>query len=106
MSPQLNSIAMQAERSKAQALLAETREAIRELKAQIEDKEMTLNPYQAEKKAAFQERESQRIGRHAAHKPVFCQSKAAWHSQPSVIISVALQIVVYTVKTQTCTELH
>lgn len=55
---------LQAERSKAQAFLAETREVIRELKAQIDDKEMTLNPYQAEKKAAFQERESQRLGRY------------------------------------------
>lgn len=54
---------LQAERSKIQAQLAETREVARELKAQIEDKEMTLNPYQAEKKAAFQERETQRLGR-------------------------------------------
>ena len=54
----------QAERSKAQTQLAETREVVRELKAQIEDKEMTLSPYQAEKRAAFQERETQRIGRY------------------------------------------
>lgn len=57
---------LQAERSKAQAELSEAREILRELKAQIDDKELTLNPYQAEKKAAFQERETQREKRHAS----------------------------------------
>lgn len=51
---------MQADRSKNSSTLAEAREAVRELKAQIEDKEAILNPYQQEKKAEKQDRESQR----------------------------------------------
>lgn len=52
-----------AERSRVAAQLAETREVSRELKAQIEDRERTLNPYQAEKRAAAQGRASERLTR-------------------------------------------
>ncbi len=45
------------------AQLAETREVVRELKAQIEDKQLTLDPYQAEKKAAAQDRAAERLTR-------------------------------------------